>query len=468
MTRLSEHDEGQVLIEAAKNLIKTVPQLPDIACATQKKDGRVKVRSVTWCIPCNRSIPLQQWEEHTDCQPHFYWRGYELSYTTRVVWRRQVGIELTLTFRRHSAQEREGLRTAGVEGDLQDWKRRTARMRQHSRTLTIAVNRPLHLPQEVAARVQARGPTPYVPSGSPDELEAKILKVHRANEQKRLEPLEMGRRPLPSSRHPILWVNTRTTHKEVTFYLGLYLAQAGMIDEATVHYHLMTHFNVPSDLVTDVWKSVKDNFAYPQSAAGQHAYITLVTKDRARRAARRHARSRRAKPVLQEEKSEQDTEKYEGAAEPAAGALPASQQGVFYDEGTGEEYWTIERTALELNVDSTTVRRWIPQEGLHTKAFLSRRRSGVQKPVTTVLRRDVACLKARVECKKGIIGLLANGRQITEASAQRASRRLRQRSQKQLGREPTSEEILQALRDDPKIVTYHQRQRAGNVSGKPR
>src|SRR5262249_2554125 len=148
-------------------------------------------------------------------------------------------------------------------------------------------------PQQVVARGQAHEPTADVPSGTLDESKAKILTALRAHDQKRLASWEMGRRPPPGYGHSILWVNTRTTLKEVIFYLGLYLAQAGMIDEATVQYHLITHFHVPSDLVPDVWKSLKHNFAYPQSPAGQHAYITQVTKDIARRTARRHAHTRR-------------------------------------------------------------------------------------------------------------------------------------------------------------------------------
>ena len=455
--RLSENDEAKVLMEAAKNVVKTASKLPDIACAIHERGGWARR---VWCVPCHCSVPASQWEKHPKCQPHFLWQGYALGYTTQVVWRGQQGIGLIVTFHRRSAREWEGLCAAGLEGDLQEWKRRAARRQQHEKTLIIEVNRPFRLSQDVGARVQARGPTAHVPLGTSDEFKAKILTALRAHEQKRLDSWDEGRHPSHSYGHPILWVNTRTTYKEVIFYLGLYLAQAGMIDETTVLDYLVTHFHVPPDDITDVWKSLKGNFAYPQSPAGQHAYITQVTKDVVRRAERRRARTRRAEAIFEGGKREQIPEKDERAAEPAEEAKPASQQGVFSDPETEEEYWTIERTAIELNVDATTVRRWIQKKGLHTKSFLFRRPSGVQKTVTTVLRRDVECVKAHVECKKGLIGLFMGARQIAKASAQRESTRWLQRLQKHLGREPTSEDIIQELHDDLKSVAYHQRQRA--------
>src|SRR5262245_8262408 len=133
--RIPENGEAQILKEAAENMVKTVPKLPDILCAMQARDGRV--RRVTWCVSCRCSVPVMQWAEHTHCQPRFCWQADELSYTTQVVWRGQEGVELTMTFHRRSVREWEGLRTAGLEGDLQDWKRRAARNQQHDKTLSI-------------------------------------------------------------------------------------------------------------------------------------------------------------------------------------------------------------------------------------------------------------------------------------------------------------------------------------------
>ena len=71
-------------------------------------------------------------------------------------------------------------------------------------------------------------------------------------------------------------------------------------------------------------------------------------------------------------------------------------------------------------------------------------------------------------CYSVIIGLLEKSHQIAEASAQRAYNRLHERLQKRLGREPTPEDLLQTLQDDPKVAAYYQRQRAEKLSGKAR
>jgi hypothetical protein len=354
-------------------------------------------------------------------------------------WVVQYGPEdshLKAIVRRQSHQQKVGLRQALLPRDFHDYHRRDALLRHHTKIVTLVGHRPLTIPPDIAARRRAEGE-------DPDAFKALILDALRQREHQRLSAWETGRFPNPPLfGHRKFVVPLWASVHEVAVVIGLLLAQEGLIPDEMVKFLLVTTMGVPAPLVDYVWERLKRHFSDAQYPLSLRAYIKRLVREQRR---------------------------------PEGG-------GMFQDEA-GDEYWTVQRAAQELQqqvcqereewpgslkprvlkTNKATLYRWIKNARLRTKEFSYRAMSGVRKTVKAVARADITCVKTTYLFDEAVIILLCKAHHITRVSAERQYRRiccrLGIRASALIKSDEKAEAIRKALAADPQVVHYREDQK---------
>jgi hypothetical protein len=357
----------------------------------------------------------------------------ELFCECRVVQYRPGDSHLQVTVSRQSDQEKHGLQQALQHGDFREYHRRAALLR-HPKTVTLVGHRPLKLPPEVEARRRADGE-------DPETFKALILRARHQREHERLSSWKTGRSPEPPFGHQKFDVPLLASVHEAAVAIGLPLAQEELLADETVKPLLMTAMGVPASLVDGVWERLKLHFSDAQHPLSLQAYIKrLVSEQR-----------------------------------------PPEGEVVFQDD-SGEEYWTVQRAAQELQqqirqereqcpgglkprllkTNEATIYRWIKHDGFPTKEFSYKASSGVRKTVKAVARADIECVKTTHLLDEGVIILLCKAHDITRLSAERQYRRICRRLGIRAGAslkpDEQKEVILAVLKADPNVVRYQELQ----------
>ena len=415
--RPSANSDARMLWEVAMKATEIIPSLPSLTCALDVVDKRL----VSLGKPCGEidkdqiSFTINQWS------------GEKLDGTLLVRWYRRGEAQLQARFTARNEQGLQGLRDAGLRDDLRDYHRRTALLKQHSKSCTIDINKPLTLPPQVVEHIVAQGPTDLVPSGTPQEFKTVLVNGLRSQEKLRLTAWGERQRPAPAYGHRVIGLSSVLSPYEAVCALGLCLAQEGMLDDAMGRHLLATGgLGVPDGLIPQVWKALKLHFAYPQYPLGLRAYIKRVVSDL---------------------------------------SAPSTER-VFWDE-EGNAYLPIPQVAKALGKHKTTIYRWIEDGMLTTedgapvvREFSCPTRSGVQKLVQAVARSAIERYKSQEDFEETVIKEIRDSHQIQHASAVREYRRLREQLEKHLGRKPEQSDIEDKLLDDPKVVRYlHTRQK---------
>jgi hypothetical protein len=343
---------------------------------------------------------------------------------------------LQVTVSRHSDKQTRGLEQALSRGDFNEYHRRAALLRNHTKTVTLVGHRPLKLPPDVTARRWAEG-------DDPDAFKALILKARRQYERQWLSPLKTGHSPKPTLfGHRKFDVPPRASVEEVAMAIGLPLAQEGILADETVKLFLLTAMGVPAPLVDGVWERLKRHFSDAQNPLSLRAYIQRLVREQCR----------------------------------------PEGDGVFQDE-SGTEYWTVERAAQKLQqvcqegqrrpgaltprglkTHAATVYRWITDGVLRAREFSCG--SGVRSKVVAVARVDIEGVKTTHTFDEGVIILLGHAHHITRASAERQYRRIChglniKKARTLLKSDEEQEAIRAVLKADPQVVHYqeHRKQR---------
>ncbi len=337
---------------------------------------------------------------------------------------------LQMIFQRRLVREREGLRQAGLHGDLNEYHRRDELLKQRAKRVRLVGHMPLKLPPEVEERRRARGEDPKA-------FKADMLAAYREHGRQRLSPSKAGRHPQPPYGDRVFDLPLLTSEPEAAVAIGLPLIQEGIFTtKATVEClktHLVTDLGVPPALVDKVWKRLKLHYSDSQYPLSLKAYLRRVIDD---------------------------------LTHPRKG-------GVFRDE-SGEEYVPIAQAVMELrecrkfkNINKVTIHRWINAGTLIAKVFSYQGRSGAQKMVRAVAFADIERVKRTHDFDEDLVKLLEKARKIPRDSAKRAYRHICKGLGIKAGALTKSEaekgHIQAALRADPKVVRLWGRQRSRTV-----
>jgi hypothetical protein len=213
-----------------------------------------------------------------------------------------------VTIRHQSDQQKHGLRQALLRGDFNEYHRRAALLRNHTKTVTLVGHRPLKVPPDIAARRRAEGE-------DPDAFKALILDALRQRDHQRLSPWKTGRSPKPPLfGHRKFDVPSRASVHEVAVAIGLPLAQEGLIADEVVKPFLVTAMSVPASVVDRVWERLKLHYSDPQHPVSLKAYVKRLVND----------------------------------------LCPPKAGGVLQDE-LGEDYLTVQRATKEIKKNKTTI-----------------------------------------------------------------------------------------------------------------
>jgi hypothetical protein len=324
---------------------------------------------------------------------------------------------------RSSVREWEGIRQAGVRGDLRQAKRRVAVRRRHTKTCILVWNRPFNLPPEVDTRLRARG-------GAPDAFHGEMLRALRG----RHHGTQRGVTMPPSATVP-----------EAQLTMGIPLVQSGIIADAAVHYLLVRTMGVSGEAVKRIWKRLVQGYQEPQHPYSLSSYLKRLVAD----------------------------------------VAPSQWEQVLHEPISGEEYLTVRQVVKELTeaaevfrgaakagrlkrvqvtsikADESTVYRWIKENLLPANMLPYQTRFGIRKQVRVVTRANFQRLKETRILDETAVATLQTARKISRASAERAYRRLCQplgiTVKTPLKSDKERKAIQAALLADAKVCTWRER-----------
>jgi hypothetical protein len=368
----------------------------------------------TWAMDTLPQLSEIDWEltKTHETTRNFEWlKCGELFCERRVVQYGPGDSHLQVTVSRQSNQEKHGLQQALQRGEFREYHRRAALLRNHTKTVTLVGRRPLKVSSEVEARIRGRGE-------DPNAFKALILKARHQREHERFSSWKSGRSPEPLFGHRKFDLPPLASIDEAAVAIGLPLTQEGLLADETVKPLLMMAMGVPASLVDSVWERLKLHYGDSRYPLSLKAYIKRVVND-----------------------------------------LCPPKGGRRVQDEIGDDYLTVQRASEELRKDKTTIYRWIEDRMLKSKAFPYPSKAGMQKMVTVVARVEIERLKAQQSFDELVIDLLHRAHKIKRSSAKRAYRRLKAQLTARLnGREPVREEIMEALRDDPKLMRLWEQQ----------